>query len=101
MVNLKNQTVFITGTTSGIGRDIALRFARDDGSPFPAGARRESQAGDHGRLGLCDRGARQQQRYLTGQFFIDEDVLRGQGIADFEQYALTPGAKLYTDIFFD
>jgi len=38
---------------------------------------------------------------VTGQFFIDEGVLRGPGIADLEQYAVTPGAKLYTDIFLD
>ena len=40
-------------------------------------------------------------RSVTGYFFIDEDVLRGQGVTDFEHYALTPGAKLYTDIFLD
>ena len=40
-------------------------------------------------------------RSVTGHFFIDEEVLRGQGIGDFEQYAVTPGAKLYPDIFLD
>ncbi|MBI3529398.1 MAG: NAD(P)-dependent oxidoreductase [Betaproteobacteria bacterium] len=40
-------------------------------------------------------------RDVTGHFFIDEEVLRGQGVTDFEQYAVTPGAKLYTDIFLD
>lgn len=40
-------------------------------------------------------------RGVTGHFFIDEEVLRGPGVTDFEQYALTPGAKLYTDIFLD
>src|SRR5258706_3446494 len=29
MSNLKNKTIFITGATRGIGREIALRFARD------------------------------------------------------------------------
>ena len=38
-------------------------------------------------------------RRVTGQFFIEDEVLRGQGVTDFERYALTPGAKLYTDIF--
>jgi citronellol/citronellal dehydrogenase len=40
-------------------------------------------------------------RRVTGQFLIDEEVLRGQGVTDFEHYALTPGAKLCTDIFLD
>ena len=40
-------------------------------------------------------------RDVTGQFFIDEEVLREQGVTDFEQYALTPGAKLSPDIFLD
>ena len=35
----------------------------------------------------------------TGQFFIDEDVLREKGITDFSQYALDPNVKLYTDLF--
>ncbi len=38
---------------------------------------------------------------LTGQFLIDEDVLRAQGVRDFEPYAYTPGAQLYPDIFLD
>src|SRR5258708_9402935 len=29
MSNLKNKTIFISGATRGIGREIALRFARD------------------------------------------------------------------------
>src|SRR5258706_15218669 len=29
LADLKNKTVFITGATRGIGREIALRFARD------------------------------------------------------------------------
>jgi citronellol/citronellal dehydrogenase len=40
-------------------------------------------------------------RSVTGQFFIDEDVLRAQGVTDFGHYASTPGAKLHTDIFLD
>lgn len=37
----------------------------------------------------------------TGQFFIDEAVLRAEGIVDFEVYALNPGAPLFTDLFLD
>jgi len=40
-------------------------------------------------------------RSATGHFFIDEEVLRGQGVTDFGHYAVTPGAKLYPDIFLD
>ncbi|MEK6211291.1 MAG: NAD(P)-dependent oxidoreductase [Pseudomonadota bacterium] len=40
-------------------------------------------------------------RSTTGNFFIDEDVLRGHGVTDFEQYAVTPGAPLFNDIFLD
>jgi citronellol/citronellal dehydrogenase len=35
----------------------------------------------------------------TGNTFIDEDVLMAEGIDDFNQYAVTPGEKLYTDLF--
>jgi len=40
-------------------------------------------------------------RKATGNFYIDEDVLRAEGVTDFEQYAVTPGAKLYPDPFLD
>ena len=35
----------------------------------------------------------------TGNTFIDEEVLAAAGITDLEQYAITPGGKLYTDLF--
>lgn len=38
-------------------------------------------------------------RELTGQFFIDEDVLRSHGVHDFSQYALDPKVSLFTDMF--
>lgn len=37
----------------------------------------------------------------TGNFFIDEDVLRGAGETDFEKYAVNKSQKLMTDIFLD
>jgi len=40
-------------------------------------------------------------RKITGNFFIDEDVLRSAGVTDLEQYAVTPGARLHQDIFLD
>jgi citronellol/citronellal dehydrogenase len=40
-------------------------------------------------------------RSTTGNFFIDEEVLREAGVTDFEQYAVTPGGQVHTDIFLD
>ena len=38
-------------------------------------------------------------RELTGQFCIDEDVLREAGVVDFTQYAVDPSAQLFPDLF--
>lgn len=35
----------------------------------------------------------------TGQFYIDEDLLRANGVTDFEQYAILPGTPLLPDFF--
>jgi len=40
-------------------------------------------------------------RGATGNFYIDERVLREEGVVDFERYAVTPGASLYTDLFLE
>jgi len=40
-------------------------------------------------------------RAATGQFFIDEDVLRADGVTDFEPYAVQPGQPLMVDLFLD
>lgn len=37
----------------------------------------------------------------TGNFFIDEDVLRDAGIEDMSKYAVEPGAELIKDFFID
>ena len=37
----------------------------------------------------------------TGQFFIDEDLLRSTGVTDFERYAVEPGHELIKDFFLD
>ena len=37
----------------------------------------------------------------TGQFLIDEDVLRAHGVADFTGYAVNPAAPLTPDLFLD
>jgi len=38
-------------------------------------------------------------RELTGQFILDEDLLRSIGVTDFEKYAVAPGAPLLPDLF--
>ena len=40
-------------------------------------------------------------RQHTGNFYIDEAVLREEGVTDFAHYAVTPGARLYPDLFLD
>jgi len=35
----------------------------------------------------------------SGNFFIDEEVLREEGVSDFDQYAVSPGTLLYNDLF--
>ena len=35
----------------------------------------------------------------TGHFFIDEEVLLGEGVTDFTQYAVNPDQKLMMDLF--
>ncbi len=40
-------------------------------------------------------------RALTGNFLIDEDLLRARGITDFTAYAVNPGVPLYTDLFLE
>ncbi len=40
-------------------------------------------------------------RECTGNFFIDEDVLRSEGITDLSQYAMDPNGELVTDLFLD
>ena len=40
-------------------------------------------------------------RANTGNFYVDEDVLRKRGMTDFAGYAVTPGVPLFTDLFVD
>ncbi len=35
----------------------------------------------------------------SGNYFIDEDVLRESGVSDFEHYAVSPGTPLFNDLF--
>ncbi|MFZ5522891.1 MAG: SDR family oxidoreductase [Pseudomonadota bacterium] len=38
-------------------------------------------------------------RACSGNFFIDEEVLRETGVSNFDQYAMSPGTALYNDLF--
>ncbi len=38
-------------------------------------------------------------RSCTGNFFIDEDVLRAEGVTDLSRYAVDPSVELYPDFF--
>jgi citronellol/citronellal dehydrogenase len=44
---------------------------------------------------------RQPARACSGNFFIDEDVLRNAGIADLQKYAVDPSKPLMPDLFLD
>jgi citronellol/citronellal dehydrogenase len=35
----------------------------------------------------------------TGNFFIDDDVLKGEGVTDLDKYAINPDQKLMNDLF--
>jgi len=40
-------------------------------------------------------------RTCSGNFFLDEQVLREAGVGDFEPYAVMPGVPLFNDLFLD
>jgi len=44
---------------------------------------------------------RRDGRACTGNFFVDEDVLRAEGVTDFARYAVKPGEALMRDLFLD
>ena len=44
---------------------------------------------------------RQNSRICTGNFFLDEDVLRATGTRSFDNYAVQPGKALLRDLFLD
>ncbi|HEX9401462.1 MAG TPA: NAD(P)-dependent oxidoreductase [Anaeromyxobacter sp.] len=44
---------------------------------------------------------RRDARTCTGNFFIDEDVLRAEGVTDLARYAVKPGEELAPDLFLD
>jgi citronellol/citronellal dehydrogenase len=38
-------------------------------------------------------------REVTGNFFVDEDLLRSKGVQNFDHYALKEGARLFPDLY--
>ena len=40
-------------------------------------------------------------RACSGNFFVDEEVLREAGVEDFGQYAVAPGVALFNDLFLE
>lgn len=44
---------------------------------------------------------RREARGCTGNFFIDEDVLREEGVTDLARYAVQPGEELMPDLFLE
>ena len=44
---------------------------------------------------------KQNSKECTGNLFLDEDVLKKEGITDLEHYAVTPGGPLQRDLYVD
>jgi len=42
---------------------------------------------------------RRDSKTFSGYFLIDDEVLRAEGVKDFDQYAVTPGTPLFNDLF--
>lgn len=40
-------------------------------------------------------------RKVSGNFFVDEKLLKERGVKDFSEYALNPGAPLYPDLYLE
>jgi citronellol/citronellal dehydrogenase len=62
----------------------------------PENCRKPEIMADAAHAILC-----QDARQCTGNFYLDEDVLRATGLRDFEPYAVQPGAPLLRDLFLD
>jgi len=64
------------------------------GEPMVRRSRKPSIMGDAARAILV-----RESRSCTGRFFLDEDVLREEGVVDFDAYAVEPGQDLVPDLF--
>jgi citronellol/citronellal dehydrogenase len=66
------------------------------GDPMMAASRKPEIMSDAAHWVLT-----QDAKTCTGNFFIDEEVLKGAGVTDFDQYAYSPGTPLMPDFFLD
>jgi len=66
------------------------------GSDAAAGSRKPEIMSDAAHVILT-----RPSRECTGNFFIDDEVLASEGVTDFDQYAMQPGAALFPDFFVD
>jgi citronellol/citronellal dehydrogenase len=66
------------------------------GKVKPENCRKESIMADAAYAILC-----RDSRTCSGNFFIDESVLRAEGVKNFDRYAVQPGAPLMRDLFLD
>jgi citronellol/citronellal dehydrogenase len=64
------------------------------GQVRPENCRKPDIMADAAHWILCQRAGE-----LTGNFFIDDEVLEKAGVTNFDQYAVKPGEKLLPDLF--
>ena len=79
------RTVIDTAALNLLGGDELARHAR-----------RPDVVADAARLILL-----RDSRSCTGNFFVDDEVLRAEGVADLSRYAAVPGNEIVTDFFVD
>ncbi len=75
-------TIVATNAVSHIGGDAMLQLAR------------KPEVMADAAIAIFARDTR-----CSGNFFIDEDVLRAEGVTDLSEYSVVPGADLAPDLF--
>ena len=110
MPTLEGKTIFVSGASRGIGLAIALRAARDGANvaliaktnephPKPEGTvprSRKPEVVADSAYAILNRPSRE----CTGNFFLCEDVLAEEGVADLSRYSFGGGdSELQTDLF--
>jgi len=84
-----------------IARDPAVRKRDTAQVRFERRAFRSSRSSGHLEI-VADAAwhiLTRPSRECTGEFFVDEAVLRHSGVTDFSSYAVAPGAALQPDFF--